>query len=316
MKLDNLGFTGGEMVLRDPKPKTETTLEKLQNSYDEFAKLIFIFDISGSMITKLAGRFAEQYLWNDSDMARIRMAFASVINKVNAALAANIEPKTLLDSEEQKIFSCLIRKENGWGIPDDDELKSRVIEKGLAATFWLSLNPKCAHPVPSRLDVVKRLSTQEIKRRYEKYPKSSVAVILFASSTQVLFHDGNLDELYIALMGLKEGLGGGTRILEGIRTGMEVCRNSPSKVGIHHFIIVSDGEDGECEKEIGSWVPALRASGIVLDYIHIGDHHTNASLMKASVELGGTACVVEKEEDIETKFVEAVQRKMLPPPAE
>ena len=66
---------------------------------------------------------------------------------------------------------------------------------------------------------------------------------------------------------------------------------------------------------ISSWVPNLKASGIVLDYIHIGEEGcANAELRAACVALGGEYCVVNSEREFEAKFVEAVHRKLLPPP--
>jgi len=92
---------------------------------------------------------------------------------------------------------------------------------------------------------------------------------------------------------------------------LDVCRKKPSPVGVHHFIIVSDGEDGS-SNVIGSWVPSLKASGVVLDYIHIGCEYANKGLKKACEALGGIFVTVNSERDFESKFIEVVHRKMLP----
>ena len=63
------------------------------------------------------------------------------------------------------------------------------------------------------------------------------------------------------------------------------------------------------------WVPVLKASGIVLDYIHIGDAYVNEPLQNACKALGGEFVVVNNELDFTTKFVEAVHRLCLPPAA-
>ena len=58
-------------------------------------------------------------------------------------------------------------------------------------------------------------------------------------------------------------------------------------------------------------MPALKTSGVVLDYIHIGDEYVNAGLAAACKALGGEFVTVNSERDFAKKFVDAVQRKML-----
>ena len=81
-------------------------------------------------------------------------------------------------------------------------------------------------------------------------------------------------------------------------------------------MVVSDGDDHNCTRNIGAWVPALKASGVVLDYIHIGElENKNSGLEAACKELGGESVAVNTEDEFELKFVQAAQRPMLPPSA-
>jgi len=105
-----------------------------------------------------------------------------------------------------------------------------------------------------------------------------------------------------------------TEIMSAIRAAVEVCRKRPSLVGIHHVIIMSDGCDGGTHV-LPEWLPTLKASGVVLDYIHIGDESVNDELKAACTALGGECVVVNSEKDFAERFAIACARPMLPPPA-
>ena len=81
-------------------------------------------------------------------------------------------------------------------------------------------------------------------------------------------------------------------------------------MGVHHFIIVSDGETWT---PMTDWIPVLKASGVILDYIHIGDREPNPEIVSACKVLGGDCVVVSTEKDFEERFVNAVSRPLLPP---
>jgi hypothetical protein len=242
--------------------------------------------------------------------------------------------------------------------PDDADLKGRIVRTGALQVFGIrekSYHEAAASKPSRRIDVVRTLAKQEIKNRFDKYPKARIAVIAFGYEPVTIFDDGNPDDLWPHLdrltltnsngyfreftfggqevqatdwkgtplkdddgnpiMEMKggQGCGGGTNILNGLRRAMDVCRDKPSAVGIHHFILVSDGEDCAADNNIGSWLPALKASGVVLDYIHIGETSLNEGIKKVAIALGGTCVQVVTEEELKEKFIEAAQRLCLPP---
>ena len=82
---------------------------------------------------------------------------------------------------------------------------------------------------------------------------------------------------------------------------------------MHHFILVSDGEDYQCDHALPGWIPTLKTSGVVLDYIHIGDCYQNDGILQTCKATGGQCVTVNSERELEDKFVEAVSRKCLPP---
>lgn len=309
MKLNEMNVAGGgALVTRKTELATqESILKKMERQCDEHAKLVFLLDDSGSMQERLSRSYSEQYSWTPEVLADIRVKVNAALQQIlvlgfNAA-AEDIELARLADYDDGVAAAH---------IPDDKELKDRVIRFNLISALGVPVDFAKKHQVPpSRIEVVKKLAKQEIMRRFEKYPKSRIACVKFEGSATNIFDDGEPSNLPSAIDRLT-GNGGSTSILNAINCGMDICRRKPSIVGIHHFIVVSDGEDYECSSEIMGWVPVLKASGVVLDYIHIGDRDCNANLKKACEALGGEAVTVNSEADLEAKFVEAVQRKMLP----
>ncbi len=308
-----LNLKGTELSIKRTEVET-TGLKNSSTMYNEHAKIVFMFDVSGSMGEKIAKTFTDQYLWTPELLAAIR----------------------------QELFTEFIDPDDPMPVvaPTDEELKERVVREDLLDHFHvLPAIGKKQTALSSRLDVVKKLAKQEIRARFAKHPKSRIAVIPFGSQPAVLFDDGAPEDLwplldklscYMTVGGVERveinkwsgktetyidggtQTGGGTDILAAIREAMDACRKRPSAVGIHHFILVSDGEDGS-GYTIGTWVDSFKASGIVLDYIHIGDGGINQGIANACKATGGNAVVVNTERDLETKFIAATTRLLAPP---
>ena len=314
MKMNEVSFGSVAVAVRKQEVAKTSVLKKLDSVYDEHAKLVFIFDISGSMEQRVARGAAQtnQFLWTPELIAQIRKEAKEAGEQCEIAAANGMDPEPM--------FTQLLPLWNvmtGTLTDDDEELKTLVVKHDLIARFglqidWLNHNKG----VPTRLELVRKLGKRECKARFTKYPKARIAVVAFASSAEVRFDDQDPDKLDGVMDNLQQGLGGGTDILNGINLALDTCRKNPSAVGIHHFVVVSDGDDHNCTRNIGAWVPALKASGVVLDYIHIGElENKNSGLEAACKELGGESVAVNTEDEFELKFVQAAQRPMLPPPA-
>ena len=354
MKLDNMNIslTGNEMTIRKTELKAQgSVLKKLDSVYDEHSKLVFCFDVSGSMEARVAKTFTDQYVWTPEILADIRQRAQDAINHCNALqmdLTMSVLP--LMADEAKLVELCDPTKGPQLVLnftPDDEELKERVVKRDMIGFFNLAIDFTKQHQEPPRrIELVKRLAQQELQNRFKKFPKSKIAVIPFGTYARPMFDDGVPDELWPALEELSCNLtihtcqkcgkrkasqayhemcevcnqsmtpfqfGGGTDIMNSIKVALETCRKKPSQVGVHHFIIVSDGGDGAVEVSIDQWIPVLKASGVTMDYIHIGDEYANDGLKRACAALGGEFCIVNSEKDFEKKFVQAVNRLMLPP---
>jgi len=322
MKLDDLNLTDATTEITISKTSltqnTGSVLKKLGSIYDEHAKLVFCFDVSGSMNERVArdknGAIAtEQYIW--SNLADIRKSYANALDRHFAGCP---------DWNDTNILK-LTDGEDVDGKPacpmSDEALKIAVVEKDLIDSFGVRPDFSKKHLMPpTRIELVQKLAVQEVKARFEKYPKNKLAVVPFGAGAKVSIDGGTQDQVIEVCERVAVGMdgvnSGGTDIMASIRCAIECCRKNPSSVGLHHFVIVSDGQDAGTNV-LPEWIPTLKASGVVLDYIHIGDEsYTNNDLKQACKELGGEYVCVNTAKDFETKFVEAARRLMLPAPAE
>ena len=363
MKLDNMNFnlTGNEITLRAKEDVTAKTGSVLKNQgafYDENARLLFLFDVSGSMTSRVAAdksgkTFVDQFLWNDQQLAQIRIDATAAISRINGAM---LDPFAMQMGDE--IYAKLADPQPGpngevmFTCTSDQDLKERIVRADMMLHFGINIDFAKQHQQPpTRIELVKKLAKQEIKNRFNKFPKSVVSVVPFSGHPVTLFDGQEPENLWPALESLDspwqiwlcptchksakftgygqgeptcgehgpmklENSDGGTDILAAVRRAMDLCRHKPSPIGIHHIILVTDGQDYTADSTIGSWVPAMKASGVVLDYIHIGEAgYANQGVKAACEALGGEYVVVNSERDFSEKFIAAVNRLMLPPAA-
>lgn len=306
---------GSELMLRPKETVAETKMSKLSEQVEELAKLVFLFDKSGSMGGSLLPGLVKAYSWPDGCVAKIRTAFQAVADKVNVAVQAGDKPEAVLShwNGEMSLLKVLDYNGTTYSVPalTDDKVKELVVDKDLLDYFGIRYDRSSGIPEMSKVACVKKLASQEIDRRLAKYPNSDIAVVAFGSGAEVMSKTGDRASLERAIdcLGAYDG---STQILAGISKAMAVCRESPSVIGIHHFMIVSDGGDPECSAHIAEWIPSLRASGVVLDYIHIGtEAELNQPLAAACRELKGDAVAVNNTGALETRFIEQATRLML-----
>lgn len=289
-----------------------TKIRELNGIYDEHQKLVFLFDCSGSMHEMVATGYEDQYVWTPGMMAKIRKGVEEAWARIEQ-LKQEDPLVALLGSDPNDRLLASFCDAGGLCSKPDTDLQQDVIRHNLLTQFDIPIDfIKHTEVPPSRMQVVKKLAVSELRRRVEKYPNGSLAVIKFGTAPTIIFDDGNIDQLWATLeaMDAHEGC---TNILAAVEAGLDVCRRNPSKVGVHHFVLVTDGEDWNASNNIGQWVPTLKASGVTLDYIHIGDLERNGAIEKACKDLGGEYVTVNSVREFTEKFVEAIKRRCLPP---
>ncbi len=343
MKLDNAALTFGGSALAVRKtdvnksgaPKAKT----MADTYSEHAKLVFLFDASGSMGEKVArdahgATLTNAFIWLPERLQEIGEACARAIQKY-----ADFEARVLMGTasedddpglDEFETLCVRLCRENflaSPATPTEDEIKERIVRHDMTTDFGIMPTLGKRQTPPSRMELLKRLAAAEISARFKKFPSARVAVVAFGGNTFTLFDDGVEAQVEGAIaqldcngMSVATGESGymhsrvdsnETNILGAISAGMDICRAKPSAVGLHHFILVTDGGS---HTSLTSWVPNMKSSGIVLDYIHIGESgYVNDDVKRACEATGGEFMVCNTEKDIAEKFTLAASRLCLPP---
>ncbi len=342
MKLDNASLTfGGNALAVRKADVTEKKQKTVADAYAEHAKLVFLFDASGSMGDRVAtdrngATLTDAFIWLPERLTEIGEACASAVAKIEAYDLSTLTGTNDEDDDEgpgltdfEKLCSKLCR-ENGMAepqTPTEDEIKERIVRHDLTTEFEILPTLGKRQTPPTRMELLKRLASAEINARFKKFPGARVAVVAFGGDSYTLFDDGDASQVDAAIAQLDhDGMrffdpatgyhrnrveSGDTNILNAISTGMEICRARPSAVGLHHFILVTDGG---ANGNLTSWVPNMKASGVVLDYIHIGEaHYVNDGVKAACEATGGEFMMCNTEKDIAEKFTLAASRLCLPP---
>jgi hypothetical protein len=311
MDLNNISFTGADMVVRgSDKP---SVLRSLDSVYSEHQKLVFLFDRSISMKSRIGRGYPKAFYWTPELMMAIREQAAAASAEASRLKEEVGDLWTLMLGHLKLLMASDLCDSTGTPFSDDEKLQEAVVRHDdLVRHFGVQINwEKFREMAPSRMDVVKKLAKRELSKRLEKYPNGQLSVIAFNHSPEVIFDREAPSKLWDALNKIE--VSGGTSILDALYEAMRLCRESPSSVGVHHLIVVTDGQDQV--DALPKWVPTFKASGVVLDYIHIGDCASNAILEEVCRETNGEFVSVSTEADLDKKFVAAIERKCLPPSA-
>jgi hypothetical protein len=309
MKLENLKVTGALV----PVAKTIQAKETLAQRYERGTKLVFLFDCSSSMGERISKGFTDRFVFAGGFLDRVKTEARHAFTAVTAdPLGAMMNPL------EMALAGLLEYDDTGtMGFPEDEKLKEAVCRHDVLISHFMSGDPKLKVnwqldstnvQLSTRMTIVKQLARIEVDRRLAKYPDALLAVIPFDSYARTVFNEGTPEQLH----GVIEGLSafGGTSFLRALNAAMDACREKPSPVGIHHFVMVGDGEDHF--PDFPKWIPTLKTSGVVFDYIHIGDGAPNCYFQEVCKATGGECVVVNCESDLRKKFEHASNRKCLP----
>jgi len=284
-------------------------ITKLDEVVDSKARKVFLFDASGSMGCQIASGYTSQYDWTPEVMEKIKGTLWEYRKEWELVKA---DPMTTLFADPTVLAAAELCFAEDGSIKSDEELQTIIVQQSWLGLFGVGINwAEHSEKPPSRMDVVRKLALEEILKRLNKYPDGPISVLKFNDQQEVLFAD--VSEIKTTLEDALRKLipWGGTNILAAIKAALKLCRENPSEVGVYHLIIVSDGEDYAANEGIGEWVPILKQSGVVMDYIHIGDVCVNQGLKRACEALGGELVSVNSEKDFQDKFIEKVNRKLL-----
>lgn len=304
-----------------PAPPPSLSLESI---YEKNMKLVYLFDTSGSMSANVIGkRDVEKFIWSEDVMEAIARNVKRAVEKVeqaHAQLASALEgdeeegddmPEPIeLDPITEAWFECADLT--------GDALKAAVLEHGLHTEIALSIDySKTRHAdFTDRMQLVKTSARKLIEERYAKYPDADVTAVAFELSRRELGGGLGKEALLDAIQGMIPT--GGTDIMAAIDFAMDICKKRPSKMHMHHFVLVTDSEDSGAAR-IREYLPKFQKAGIVLDFIHVTNplRHYSSEAAEALIEVckatGGEYQKVTTPEQFETRFLQASTRLCLPP---
>jgi len=341
INLDNLSGSGnvnhragGEEVSGLP------TFERREAAaiYDQFQKLMFVLDDSGSMGQRLMGitdLMAEEL--TDEDRLHISQRIENARVRAEADVKAALEA---LDSEEESEFDIVGGDDEGFDptsvdVPHrfegenlyndklwsrlaakNDESRKAEVLKSDSLCHELRISRHGSTP-PTKNEAMKAVVAKEIKERYMKFGTPDIQVIKFEDTFEVFRTIGE-EETLQAVDSLSAG-GWDTKIFPPLEAALALCKRAPSTVGCHHIILVTDGLSGDGDECLALLPECLRLN-VVVDFIHIADEYDRCSyssqyaqLKTLSTRSGGKFYSVTTVRDFEKVFFESSKRLMLAP---
>jgi len=330
-------FVGEKEQATDEVGVTATAGSSLEELYDRNQVLVYLMDVSSSMCDRVVGDSqVEHFIWSEDAMEAIRsnaeanLTFAQNITDAGVALEA-VQATSATAMKWARISALMEVDANGvLGFPSTEEdltlIKTEVLRLALHAMIALTPDyAKMRKDLPSKIDLVKQLAEEMIEDRFKKYPDADIRAFSFQNwPEQLLGH--NKDELLAAIRNLSAS--GGTNIMAGIAEVLKSLKRAPSKIHMHHIVLVTDAEDAGKIHGIGDEVQTFLDFGIVLDFLHFtqplregiyrGYGYGDASevIKKVCEETGGEYVRVSTAGEFRSRFMIASQRKCLPAPVD
>jgi len=301
--------------------------------YDHYQKKLYVFDRSGSMGTgMMPEEEASMYKWTPEILQNVRGVFVTEGFLYNAALAT-LDMAALDDEEYEQAKEDIdnMTTDELWvkaGITDDELFKKHLVAQNLL------IHPKIEpllqrdygfnRTTERKIEAVRGAMKKFVEQRFKKYPDAQVGVIGFGDAAHIMCYPGApKPEVLTAVQALDADYGG-TNILKAIKAAMTEFKRSPSHVGSHHIVMVTDGQDWLHENDVDILLHNMKERNVVFDFIYVVGYgysarddkdpkSTSGLLRKLCTETGGEYQVVSKSSDFEEKFLKASNRLALPP---
>lgn len=300
---------GSREMTHAPEPQT------LEALYDENQKLVFLFDISGSMNNMLAERSEVPEMadvrWYvaDSDFHRV------IIDALRGQLSLN-------DREALGKTLQLAPTSMNWdGTPmyavnDQEEAMIRSLDVSLLKTMLLAtrnwmLAGEYRDPM-TRIKMCKMLAQEQVTKRLQKYPNADIEILVFDTATHRMRGETVMENLESFQA---QCIGGLTDIGRAVKDALALCRKAPSAVGLHHLVLVSDAGQNAGNIDEDGILKQMLQLGVVFDMILMGNadgRWADAFKMWAH-KTGGEFELVRSPGEFRQKFLAATERKCLPP---
>lgn len=186
-----------------------------------------------------------------------------------------------------------------------------------------SMDAKLEGSTERKIDSVRGAIKKFAEKRFQRFPDAQVGVYIFGTEAKVLCHAGTGKDAVLEAVNRLDSDQGGTNIAQAVELGVSMIKAAPSRVGAHHIVLVTDGEDWSAGEKVEAMLGNLQKLNIVLDFIYIGtsnesDHGLGVTdsvkrLKGVCSQTGGEYFEVTKSSDFEEKFFQVSNRRALPP---
>lgn len=309
-----------DAVVLVEKPKEETKeytvagSGTLQEMFDHYQKKIYLFDESGSMSEGMAPEDERQlYKWTPDVLTSFRNFIESHLAGEIIAEDPDLDPVEALKEAKDEMKS--------GDLYDDEKLKTYILQNKIQTIAkHIKLEEVSSWTLHSerKIDAVRGAMKKFVEQRFKKFPDAQVAVFGFTTETKVKCYAGALKEEVLAAVDQLSS-SGGTQIFQAVERAITECKRRPSKVGAHHIVLVTDGQDYSALK-VAELIPKMKEMNIVFDFIYVKGLHADSApadvvktLQGVCSQTGGEYNEVSKSSDFEQKFLEVSSRRALPP---
>ncbi len=220
--------------------------------------------------------------------------------------------------EELKMFNPDTFKWAALKGRSEQDIKFDIVEMKLFQNFHIEYNMDKYRTLKSKLAIIQQQAVKFVAERYDKYNNPDVTVIAFNERPHLVATACPKDKMLREINGLSPC--GGTSIAYAIEAAVQVCEQRPSAMGVHHLVLITDGEDG-CTKNYveGALRNRMEALHMVVDFIHISQNprcleSEDVQYLKSLCEAtGGQYVLVDDPDVLASRFLEASARLCLPP---
>lgn len=345
---------------------TQAKGNQIDSIFDRYKKLLFLFDISGSMGEgMLPDEIEKMYHWSDVVLDQFLKALQNDVRKnfLNRYIGAWMKPTDAeLDAEIEKQLIAMhfqiMRMEIDEDSYDEEDLekdakavvdqlgiqekanelffltygmepttagmdlKLYIIRQSLAQVYGIKLVPTGVQATSQRkIDVMQNAASQFVNERFSKCPDAIVMAYQFDDSPELITRDCTKDGLLKAIPHMHPR--GGTNIFSAIATALGEFKRSPSALGSHHIVLITDAESSDGLDVEKDQLPKMKELGVVLDFIQIKGTSADQwgtevyrqsadALRRICSATGGDYTEVNTPAEFTKKFLAAANRLLIP----
>lgn len=277
-----------------PAGLTVQSGKSLDDVFDKYMKLVYLFDVSGSMYEGIpSDTIDKMYVWTPEILAEFRSrlikeATESTNFKYNLERAKQVLKEQAIeemreesddeDSEEEKssdepsdsvIEELAINLHAGFEVNSDHYLKLAIHSdlKNRAAFRDINLMKLFVEAdTKTKLVAMKDAAVEFVTKRFNKYPEADVVVFKFDDHPTKIAESVPKGPTLAAIQAM--GGGGGTDIYTAMARGVQTCKKMQSPVKAHHIVLVTDGEDFSA-RNVPQLLPEMKKLNIVVDFIYM-----------------------------------------------